>query len=176
MEAAMKRSIFPAVAATALCIAAPACAADMAAMLKAPPAAPGFNWSGSYFGGNIGGGWATQANTVAVAFPGSGFPAGTAFSSIDSSGVVGGVQGGFNFQYRSPVVLGVEGEYMWSDLTGSATTPSPTTAGLNTTIIGKVSDIALVAGRAGWAVNTVLFYVKAGAVVGADQHKWSFNP
>ena len=39
------------------------------------------------------------------------------------SGFLGGVQGGYNWQV-SNMVLGIEGEYTWADVSGSATTVS----------------------------------------------------
>src|SRR5580693_4371836 len=101
-----------------------ALAADLPAkpLYKAPPPPVAYNWTGFYLGGHIGGGWASASDTEAVAFPGRFFPAGTSYSTLNASGFLGGVQGGFNLQYRSPIVLGIEGEYTWSDLTGSATT------------------------------------------------------
>src|SRR6185369_10627572 len=64
-----------------------------------PVMAPMFSWTGGYFGGNIGGGWANTAVS-------------SNFGSVwDTSRTVfiGGVQGGFNYQMGS-LVLGVEGD------------------------------------------------------------------
>ena len=51
------------------------------------------------------------------------FPTGTVFAGKDTSGFLGGVQGGYNWQ-ASNFVLGVEGEYTWADLSGTSTTVS----------------------------------------------------
>jgi hypothetical protein len=52
------------------------------------------------------------------------FPAGTVFAKNHPSGFLGGVQGGYNWQFSNVVVLGVEGEYSWADMKGDAQTAS----------------------------------------------------
>src|SRR3981189_3034724 len=82
-------------------MAAPAFAADIAARpyTKAPAyTAPQvvYNWTGFYIGGHVGG-----------AFAGD--------SSLQSSDVrfMGGVQGGFDYQFHPNWVLGAEAQYSW---------------------------------------------------------------
>src|SRR5258708_37958618 len=85
--------------------AGPAFAADMPARTysKAPPpyTAPAvvYNWTGFYIGGHVGGAFAGD-NT---------------FQSSDAR-FLGGVQGGFDYQFAPNWVVGAEAQYSW--LTG----------------------------------------------------------
>ena len=95
-------------AAACIAFAAPAFAADLPARTytKAPAyTAPEavYNWTGFYIGGHIGG-----------AFPGN--------NSLESSNgrFMGGVQGGFDYQFATNWVIGAEAQYSW--LTGNSGT------------------------------------------------------
>src|ERR1700761_8545926 len=96
----MKRFMFS--AATLVVLAGPAAAADLAPRpyTKAPPApmvpAIVYNWTGFYIGGHIGGGFAGN-------------------SRLDGNGgrFLGGLQGGFDYQFGPSFVAGVEAEYSW---------------------------------------------------------------
>jgi outer membrane immunogenic protein len=140
-----------------------AMAADMP--LKAAPmmAPPVYSWTGFYIGGNGGGGWDTfKASEIA---PGSAaFPGGTVFSSVHGTGWLAGVQAGYNYQLAPNFVVGLEGEYSWADIKGTATTASIPLAflGIASTTTEKLKDFALFTGRIGYASNNWLFYVKGG--------------
>jgi outer membrane immunogenic protein len=84
----------------------------------APPPVPVFTWTGFYFGGNIGGKWATNSSedvTIGpVAGPVPGFPNGipastVSFSGGNASSFMGGGQVGYNWQ-TGPWVWGLEGD------------------------------------------------------------------
>ena len=88
-------------AAALIALAAPAAAADVAPRpyAKAPAyTAPAvvYNWTGFYIGGHVGG-----------AFAGD--------NSLQSSDArfMGGVQGGFDYQFSQSWVLGAEAQYSW---------------------------------------------------------------
>src|SRR3981081_3744759 len=88
-------------AAAMIAFAAPALAADMPARTytKAPAyTAPEvvYNWTGFYIGGHLGG-----------AFAGN--------NSLEGSGgrFLGGVQGGFDYQFAPNWVVGAEAQYSW---------------------------------------------------------------
>lgn len=164
----MKNILLTTVALAALSLGAPAVAADLApapAQYKAPPPAMvGYNWSGFYVGGNIGGAWNSMNSTVLA--PGSAaFPVGTAFTRHDLSGVIGGIQGGFNYQVGA-FVVGVEGEYSWTSLNGTVSTTSIPFPGTVVLTTQKLTDIALATARAGYAADNWLFYVKGGGAWG----------
>jgi outer membrane immunogenic protein len=127
-------------------------AADMPApMTKAPPpavVAALYNWTGLYIGANVGYGWGT-ARWSAPAFR----------NSID--GFAGGGQIGANFQ-AGQFVLGAEALWDFADISGRRTFAG---AGWR----NRVSSILLATGRAGYAWNNVLGYVKGGYAGASDR-------
>lgn len=166
----MKNILLTTVAMAAFSLAAPAFAADLAPApapvpYKAPaPVMASYNWSGFYIGGNVGGAWSDINSSVLS--PGSAaFPIGTAFTKHDLNGVIGGIQGGFNYQVGA-LVLGVEGEYSWTSLTGTVSTTSIAFPGTVALTTQKLTDIALATARAGYAADNWLFYVKGGGAWG----------
>ncbi|MEO6382143.1 MAG: outer membrane beta-barrel protein [Nitrobacter sp.] len=170
----MKKLLVAGTATAALLIGASAASgADLAARpyTKAPPmVASVYNWTGFYIGGHIGGGWADQGATELD--PGTGaFPTDTVFARKNLSGFLGGVQGGYNWQAGNNFVLGIEGEYTWADVSGSATSVStvPRLLGFSSTSTSKLQDIALITGRLGYAENNWLLYVKGGGAWGQQK-------
>ena len=169
----MKRVFLSAAGFVALGLAGSAVAADLAPapapapVYRAPVVAPPlYNWSGFYIGAHVGGGWAGKQSTEIA--PGTAaFPVGTVFTKNNLSGVLGGVQGGFNWQVSS-FVVGVEGEYSWADINGSATTNSVVLPAFSSTVTANVRELALATARAGFAADNWLFYVKGGGAWGHD--------
>jgi outer membrane immunogenic protein len=107
-------------------IGTPALAADLGRpVYKAappPPPAPVFSWTGFYVGGHAGGGWSNESVTAnplpdPVTY---GFVQENA--NINGSGAVGGGQIGYNWQVTPAYLLGLEGDFSWSGIRGSATT------------------------------------------------------
>ena len=96
-----------------------------------------YSWAGPYLGGNLGYGWGTVDN-----------------NPTKPSGFEGGVQAGYNWQ-TGPWVFGVEGDIQ---VTGAEDTFAP----------WKFSNpwFGTVRGRAGYAVNNILFYGTAGLAFG----------
>ncbi|HEX5210157.1 MAG TPA: outer membrane protein [Pseudolabrys sp.] len=157
----MKTSLLTGVSVSALLLAGGAQAADMPArpVYKAPAVAPApWNWSGFYVGGTLGGIW--SRNSIADGPPG---PLGTYFggggspSSLDNngSGVIGGLELGYNWQI-SNVVLGVE-----ADL--SATSVNRTLPFFADTFSTKLPWLSTVRGRVGFAFDRFLVYGTGGA-------------
>jgi outer membrane immunogenic protein len=140
--------------------AVPARAADLPAPAPVYKAAL-YDWTGVYFGGHIGGGMLQDAFTQ------NGASAATTPVNllgeieIRPSGVVGGGQIGANYQFASWVV-GAEASWSATNITGSSG-PVLTTAGVNERMTSAVMDFGAVTGRIGYAFNTFLPYVKAGA-------------
>src|ERR1041385_155746 len=118
----MKKFVLIGMALGALATAGSVQAADLP--LKAAPRAvapaPGFDWSGIYIGGHIGGGWATND----ISDPGLGIIGGLLgvppVQTVDSSGFLGGVQAGWNYQIGR-LVLGTEVDFTWADVNGTNT-------------------------------------------------------
>jgi outer membrane immunogenic protein len=150
-----------AVAASALATAASA--ADMpvpAAPAYTPPAYRPviYDWTGIYGGAHVGGAWMNDVVTTTTTTILQ--PAGTA-TKVAPMGVAGGVQAGVNFQF-SPVVVGFEGTWTWTSLTGTHITPSPLTGAFSQSSTSAAPYVATAAGRIGFAANDFLFYAKGG--------------
>ena len=133
-------------AAACIAFAAPAFAADLPARTytKAPAyTAPEvvYNWTGFYIGGHIGG-----------AFPGD--------NSLESGNgrFMGGVQGGFDYQFATNWVIGAEAQYSW--LTGNSGTGAAFPGGVLVT--GNTDQIGSATGRLGYTWGPTLLYVKGG--------------
>jgi opacity protein-like surface antigen len=154
----MNRIAFHIVAAAAVGIASTlsAHAADMgrpAPVYRAPPVAPPvYNWSGFYVGGNVG--WAFGDASVTYN------PTGATWD-IGKDGFMGGLQAGVNWQ-TGAFVFGIEGEFDWINGKGTRNLlAGPGVAGLWGD--GGTTWMATIAGRAGFAVDNVLWYAKGGA-------------
>ena len=90
-----------------------ALAADMpvkAPILKAPIAAPVYDWSGLYVGAHIGGAWSNSTVTNGNI--------GTSWNT-GGTGFIGGFQGGYNFQTGN-FLFGVEGDFDWTTFEGTS--------------------------------------------------------
>ena len=128
--------------------------------MKAPPLSPAavFSWTGFYIGGHFGGGWLKSTPTAVT--PTGTYPTGTVFNSGRLSGVLGGVQAGYNYQFDH-WVIGVEGDFSFADLNGTESTPG-VTAPFTETSHYHSRDTATIAGRFGYAVDHALVYAKGG--------------
>ena len=92
-------------------------AADLPARKEPPPvvAAPVFTWTGFHLGYNRGYGGGVYEANVGLAAP----PYGWATQTSDrASGWITGLQAGYDRQFGNNVVLGVETDLQWSDITG----------------------------------------------------------
>jgi outer membrane immunogenic protein len=168
----MKRTLL---ASTALCVilVSGAFASDLPTMKGPPPAPvppPVFNWTGFYIGGNIGG-ILTQDGVVDLdpgvygAIPGNA-------NTLGLTGLLGGVQAGYNYQVQS-FVFGVEGDLDATSARGSfnfpALFPGVATHSASLPFFGDVRA------RAGVAFDRFLPYV-TGGVVFADLHNSLVDP
>ncbi len=137
----MKRFVVGAAALVAAGWTASAAAADLNYGQRAPYTVNqplnAYSWAGPYLGGNVGYAWGSVDNNPAK-----------------PSGFIGGVQAGYNFQ-SGPWVFGVEGDIQAS---GADDTFAP----------WKFSNpwFGTLRGRAGYALNNVLFYGTAGLSFG----------
>ena len=147
---------------TALVTAGAASAADLAARpyTKAPAyIEPLFNWTGFYVGGHIGGAWTNEQfinNGVGAPFgdllPGQGY-------RQRGSGVMGGAQIGYNWQANN-YVFGLEGTISGLDNHGSFVN---TAFGARDDVFSwRANVLTTIVGRAGFAVNNNLFYIRGG--------------
>jgi outer membrane immunogenic protein len=148
----MKRFMFSAAALVAL--AGPAAAADLAPRpyTKAPPApvvpAIVYNWTGFYIGGHIGGDFA-GSNSLAG----------------NNGRFLGGVQGGFDYQFTSNFVGGIEAEYSWmAGNNNGVTFPG------GVVVTDKRDQLGSVTGRAGYTWGPGLLYAKGGYAFREDNN------
>jgi outer membrane immunogenic protein len=112
-------------------------AADLPRIASPVAPVPAYNWTGPYAGVNLGYQWGSATN-----------------SGANPSGVMGGVQGGYNWQLGQ-FVLGVE-----SDLQASAADDLFAAWRFSNPWLGTVR------GRAGYAMNNVMFYASFGLAYG----------
>lgn len=137
----MKRFVVGAAALVAAGWSACADAADFSYGQRAPYTVNqplnAYSWAGPYLGGNIGYQWGEVSN-----------------NSAKPSGFVAGVQAGYNFQ-NGPWVFGVEGDIQ-------------ATGADDTFASWKFSNpwFGTLRGRAGYALNNILFYGTAGLAFG----------
>jgi opacity protein-like surface antigen/outer membrane receptor protein involved in Fe transport len=134
--------------------------AEPALVNKLPPRGA-YDWSGVYFGGDGGFGWETAKGTLTDS-------ASNPLITYDYrvNGPVAGLFAGGNYQLDK-IVLGVEGDWQWSNLTGNSQTLAPLGAAgtfpsgpfmVSTT----VKDYASVRGRLGLAFDRFLAFGTAG--------------
>jgi outer membrane immunogenic protein len=121
--------------------------------VKAPPPASVLAWSGFYLGGNIGYGWSQK--TFIDNFS-------TRIGAVDAknpSGVVGGLQAGYNYQINS-WLIGIEGNFDWS---GAKSSFSCFPLLASQTCTANPRWVAAITGRVGAIVGQSMFYVRGGA-------------
>ena len=141
-------------------------AADMpvkAPIVKAPIAAPHYDWSGFYVGAHLGYLWGRTRveDDGVVTEPGA-----------PTDGVIGGALAGYNWQ-NGPFVFGLEGDFGWTHAHGTGEFRSVTTQAPNTYDLNWTSHLR---GRAGYAVDNWLIYVAGGlAVADLDFHEGAFT-
>lgn len=109
-----------------------------------PPAYARERWSGFYAGAHLGGSW------------GSSTPKGLSSDSVSSDGFLGGLQGGFNWQYQQ-LVLGAEADVSLAGIDGMRFYPGSAAAvGVDMSWLGSIR------GRMGFAWESLLLYGTAG--------------
>jgi outer membrane immunogenic protein len=154
--------------ALAVLLAGSAKAADMP--IKVPtyrPASPEvFSWSGFYIGGHLG--YGSSSNEWVIVDPAV-TPFGIGSATIN--GALGGVQVGVNWQ-TGPVVLGVEADFSWADMSGETCGLAIGTGSF--LCLSKVERFGTIAGRIGGAFDRTLLYLKAGGAWVHDTQTESF--
>jgi outer membrane immunogenic protein len=145
----MKKLVFSAIVLAGF--AAPALGADMPAQTYKAPAytAPAmiYNWTGFYIGGHVGGAFAGDNSLQG-----------------NDARFMGGVQGGFDYQFAPNWVAGVEAQYSWlnSNNTG-VLLPG------GALLTSKNNEIGSATGRIGYTWGPALVYGKGG-------YAWRDNP
>lgn len=122
--------------------------------------APAFSWTGCYVGGHVGGIWGDKDWTLRTG--GANDPLGG--HSADSW--LGGAQAGCNYEFANRFVIGIQGDYAWTDAKGSHVDLSNAAVTDNT----RMKSLASVTGRVGYDWNRFLGYVKGGAAWVRDEY------
>ncbi|MEX0591378.1 MAG: outer membrane protein [Xanthobacteraceae bacterium] len=138
----MKRLLLA--AAAAMVAAGSTSAADLGGRRSTPYYAPEaarslFNWTGFYVGGNAGWGWGSALGT-------------------DPSGYLIGLQAGYNFQYASGLLAGIETDIAITGIDGSA--------GGATVSLDYVGTVR---GRLGYTMDRFLVYGTGGLAYGGGE-------
>src|SRR5262245_43766681 len=131
----------------------PAVAADISRpVYKAPPPLPpAYRWTGCYIGGHVGGLWANKEWTLAAPDPV------TPLGSHNANSWIAGLQGGCDYQFYGGFVIGVQGDYAWTDASGSHFDAVDVVTDQT-----RIRSIGTVTGRIGYAWDRLLGYVKGG--------------
>jgi outer membrane immunogenic protein len=148
----MKLLLLAGLAATAL-FGGSAGAAELAKPPIYPPSAAAiayFSWTGCYVGGNVGGLWTKEDFSDPIF--------GIDVVSHTAGGILGGVQAGCNYQGVSNWVLGIQGDYDWTNASGN----NAAAVGFPVTNQSQVRSLASVTARVGYAWDRFVGYVKSG--------------
>src|SRR5262245_11688032 len=169
----MSKTPFLTSTAVASLLAAPsAFAADLPPVLKAPPVAPPFtSWAGPYLGLNVGYGWANDPSVTCTFSDPSPCSEGT-FHAPSPTGVLGGVQAGYNWQVGT-FVLGLEGDISAANIHDDKNFPSVDPHKALDRTAAQYDWLGTVRGRAGYATGQALFYATGGLAFGGVRHSYT---
>jgi outer membrane immunogenic protein len=151
-------------------ISASAFAADLPIrrpVYKAPPLAPVYNWTSFYVGAHLGWAW-TDKNWR--------LPSGVDLVSYTADDVIGGVQGGYNWQ-TGAWVLGVEVQASWGEIRQGVpyieqdNIVGPAGRVIRARVGTTVENLGTLAVRIGHAWDRSLVYVKGGAAWAYDVYR-----
>lgn len=163
----MAKRWFGAAIAAMLCTGAQAADIGMSrAPASAVLAAPSFAWTGFYIGGHLGVGHIRNnylgISSFTAATPWIGYSIGDRFAA-NATGIVGGVQLGYNWQLGSNIVAGIEASVSLSSLSHFFIGPTGTPDDEYRTRLPVFGSLT---GRIGYAADRALLYVKGGLAVG----------
>jgi outer membrane immunogenic protein len=160
-----------------------ASAADMPVKARAPAVAA-MNWTGFYIGANAGYGWGHRSTDYTPndgasgqlfdpALAGAPPPSG----SFTSSGAIGGLQLGYNWQFNRNWLIGLETDFNWAGLKGS-NTAFGTNSGvpMSATVDERIKWFGTARARLGYLpADNLLAYVTAGLAYGRVERSASYN-
>ena len=155
-----------------------ASAADLA--VKALPPAPVLpSWTGFYLGVHAGAAWQSSPNWT---FTDPNLVLATTSVSSGSAqlGAVGGLQGGYNWQFAPAWVAGIEGDISWASLADHRTNNPLSVAGVpvagnSVAMSANTQWLSSVRGRLGFVGwNTLWFVTGGGALANVEYSATSF--
>jgi outer membrane immunogenic protein len=133
-------------------------AADLGVAPPPPPPPPVFTWTGFELGAQVGGGAGETGVRLNSGL--NGIPLFPPSDRYGSSGVFGGIHVGFNYQFSGPFVAGVQLEYNFAGITGTASAPP-----LNY-LETSIRQFGSADGRLGVAFDRLLIYGIGGFAYG----------
>jgi high affinity Mn2+ porin len=142
----------------AIALGSPVVAADLP--VKAPQYRPAFDWSGFYIGGHTG--YSRGSSSAVLTDPQ------VAASSGNFSGVMGGVQAGYNVQLPSGVLLGVEADISFPNYLNSNSVVSRLTTA-RSDVTEQWDYVGTARGRIGYAHGPWLAYATGGLAWAGDR-------
>ncbi len=143
-------------------------AADLGVPPPPPPPPPVFTWTGFELGAQVGGG--AGETGVLLSTNQNGNPLFPPSDRYGSSGIFGGIHLGFNYQFSGPIVAGVQLEYNFAGITGTASTPPLDYLETSIRQFGSVD------GRLGWAFDHLLIYAIGGFAYGDIRSQIQLEP
>lgn len=140
-------------------------AADLPSTKGAPvyEAPPAFTWTGFYVGVNVG------LAGDDYDYTGSAFGIAAGGAHLTSSGVIGGGQIGYNYQFAGPYVLGIEADIQAASVTGEVNVNGVVGGTAFAAKVGsRLDDLGTVRARLGYAIldNRGLLYATGGLAYG----------
>jgi outer membrane immunogenic protein len=175
MGASMKKFMLSSAAVLGIVGTASAAELPVRAPIVAP--VPLFSWTGCYIGGHVGYGKGQTSQNVSFDDVGTGgefHPA----TNFDNTGVVGGVQGGCNYQWGM-FVTGLEGDWSSADLKKNFNFVDPTdngnTATDSFTSHSNINSLASIRGRFGIAADRFLVYTTMGWAWAKFNYSFAFH-
>ncbi|MGX5803373.1 outer membrane beta-barrel protein [Bradyrhizobium sp. Arg314] len=132
-------------------------------VLAQEPVASTYNWTGLYVGAQAGYEWAKTGYSFSNGAPGG---------SFTPSGFVGGVYVGYNHQFDSPLVVGLEGDIEYANVKDSFNNPF----GFNSAGSADLRWQGSVRARVGYAFDRFLPYVTGGVAFGNFRFEGGPNP
>jgi outer membrane immunogenic protein len=143
----------------------PAVSADLRTPLyKAPPPVPVWSWTGCFVGGQAAG-FRAKSDEWIVRTPGGDF-FGQSLGGHAFSGWLGGVQAGCDYQFAGGFVIGLKGDYAWTDTAGGHDSTRETGVAYHS----RVKSLASLTGRVGYVWERFLGYVRGGAAWERDEY------
>jgi len=153
-------------------------AADLA--IKAPMQAviSPLNWTGPYVGANVGGGWGNRSvdfapNDTSV-LPANVPPS----TSFNTSGALGGVQAGYNWQFNRNWLVGIEADFDVSGVKGSAVSSNTLLGGalLTAPVDERINWFGTLRARWGFLpTDNLVAYVTGGLAYGQVVRTGSYS-
>ena len=133
----------------------------------APSGPAARSWTGCFVGGHGGGLWGSSEKWI-VRTP-DGAHSGESLGHHDVDGWIGGVQAGCDYQLDRPIVVGVQGDYAWTDAGGSHASAQE----FGVFYHSEVQSIASLTARVGYVRDRFLGYVRGGVAWERDHYSAS---